>query len=184
MTFSVNSVKVASEMPVESEFLPMVNLYYVLGITYVFLAFNWFIIAERFLQKKRIPKFLVKCALLSKRCFFWKFDKTTLRAKGEHVSLGLNSQSSSKERIFETSSIKSAASEIFPKDHRESCFNCDFCENCLRVKETEKENMSTKGENDSNVSALNNCMCFILFVVMLASNLITWSFAYYPKSNL
>ena len=122
--------------------------------------------------------------MLSKRCFFWKFDKTTLRAKGEHVSLGLNSQSSSKERIFETSSIKSAASEIFPKDHRASCFNCDFCENCLRVKETEKENMSTKGENDSNVSALNNCMCFILFVVMLASNLITWSFAYYPKSNL
>ena len=180
MTFSVNSVRVSSDMPVESEFLPMVTLYYILGISFVFLAFNWFILANEFSTKNNLPKCLLKCVLITKRIVFWKFNEKPFWLRRKNVSPSLTLPS--KDKIFDDTSIKTGVPEIKLKEVK-TCFNCDLCENCLKLKDAEKEKRSVKELNETNVAALNCFMFFILFTIMLGCNLIAWLLVTNPPAN-
>ena len=55
MIFSVYSLRLASEIPIQSKFLPMINLYFVFSIIYTFLGFFWFTIFENVKKVERLP---------------------------------------------------------------------------------------------------------------------------------
>ena len=58
MSMGIISMRVASDMPIHSEYLPLISLYFMLGMFYTFLAFNWFVAANFCRTKNYLPKFL------------------------------------------------------------------------------------------------------------------------------
>ena len=51
-------MRVASDMPIHSEYLPLISLYFMLGMFYAFLSFNWFVAANVCRTKNYLPNFL------------------------------------------------------------------------------------------------------------------------------
>jgi hypothetical protein len=71
MVLATYSVRVQTDIAPQSQFMPMITLYYVLGISFVLIALCWFIIANNWTTKQNIPAFLVKFASIIKRILFW-----------------------------------------------------------------------------------------------------------------
>ena len=63
------AIRVSSLMPVQSSYLPLISLYFFLSLFYSMIALTWFVIMDRFQQKKDLPNFLKKLALNLKHKF-------------------------------------------------------------------------------------------------------------------
>lgn len=59
---AIISVRVSSDIPVQSEYLPMISLYFLLSTFFTFISFNWFVAANYLKSTKNLPKWLGKCA--------------------------------------------------------------------------------------------------------------------------
>ncbi len=42
LTFSVTSLRVSGDIPIQSEYLPLITLYFLLSIVYTFLGLIWY----------------------------------------------------------------------------------------------------------------------------------------------
>ena len=197
MTFSVYSLRVSSEIPVESDFLPMVTLYFILGITYTFVSFNWFILANELAQKKDWPKFLKQLASGIKRILFWKYGDTpfwsskvvptTTKVKELMRTNQAKVEMSNVEKQEGANNNKKSDSSKVPLEVpgkllnvKLSCNNCDHCVACTEDKEKEKNKKIKKELIDSYVSALNHLVFFLMLLVVVACNLVTWLMIAYP----
>jgi len=49
------SLRLSSEIPVQSEVFPLISLYFMLSIFYTFLSLIWFSICEQFKTRKYVP---------------------------------------------------------------------------------------------------------------------------------
>ena len=78
MTLSVYSLRVQTDTAPQSQFLPLVTLYFILGISYAFIALIWFIVANNWTVKNNLPPFLVVFAGYIKRVLFWIYDETPI----------------------------------------------------------------------------------------------------------
>jgi hypothetical protein len=56
LTFSVYSLRIASDIPTQSEYLPSITLYFLLSTSYVLLALSWFICENFFRSNSFLPK--------------------------------------------------------------------------------------------------------------------------------
>ena len=52
------SVRVSSDIPIQSDYLPLISLYFFFGILYTFISFSWFIIANVYRTNNYLPKYL------------------------------------------------------------------------------------------------------------------------------
>ena len=180
MTFSVYSVRISGDMPVESNFLPMVTIYFILGITYAFVSMIWFIIANDFITKNKMPKVLIFFASIIKRILFWKFDEN------QKIKI------LPKPKILNKADVKADDKNILDEkmvqkknqpELKSICHNCDHCTNCKLDKEKEKDKKKKKDVIESNVSALNHFMCFTMFLTVLTCNMFTWLIISHPSNN-
>ena len=161
MTFSVYSLRVATDMPVESNFLPMVTLVFVFSTTYTFLSMIWFIIANEFVTKNNIPKCLIVFACGIKRVLFWKFNSKKdkkVDLKPEKIEVIITPQS---DRLANVETINQLT-KLLESLSKPPCYNCGFCEKCLEEKKSEKEKKKNKELNEENVSALNHSVFLCL----------------------
>ena len=182
MTFSIYSLRVSSDMPTQSQYLPMVTLYFLLGITYTFMAYMWFILANEYQTKGKMPQVLVSFAPYVKRTLFWIFNADPWWKKRKYIAPNntVNNlvfeikipQTSATSNAKNAESNQGEAEEIFTQPKK--CHNCDFCGKCLANKEQEKETKSNKQLFESNLSAINYFAFFVLFLIMLGCNLFVW----------
>ena len=75
LSLGINAVRVSSLIPVESNYMPFISVYFFLSMLYTFLAFIWFILAEYFRSKKYLPYFLLKASLVCRSCCSIKKNK-------------------------------------------------------------------------------------------------------------
>ena len=68
------SVRVSSDIPIQSDYLPLISLYFSFGILYTFISFNWFIIANVYRTNNYLPKYFKMFAKCLK-CFNEKMLK-------------------------------------------------------------------------------------------------------------
>ena len=207
MTFSIYSLRVSSDMPTQSQYLPMVTLYFLLGITYTFMAYMWFILANEYQTKGNMPQVFAAFVPYVKRTLFWIFkeDPWWKRSKQaasvvpqdtrhkiieEHTNP--DSQSVFMTKISATSEVTSPVNnqdnvnkpmESITLPPLYKCHNCDFCEKCLKNKKLEKEAKSKKQLIDENLSAINYFACFVLFWIMLGCNLFVWLLVSNPPAS-
>ena len=182
MTFSVYSLRIASDMPVESNFVPMVTLYFVLGISYTFLSLVWFIIANHFIAKNALPNFLTEFASFLKRILFWKYDAQPLwRHTKAKVDLAEIKDVDNLDNSAENPSDKK--NENMTSTEKSTCFTCDQCFECRKDKANEREKAKNREITEKDISVLNHFMCFVMFLIILACNLITWLMISYPPAT-
>ena len=153
MTFAVTGLRISGEIPVQSDYLPLITLYILLSILYTFAGFTWFIIANKLSKKHRLPGFLSKIAYVVKKALFWIFKN---KSKGYTLT--------------DTNSI-----ELNNKlRESEKCNFCNRCKNCEARLADEKNRKMANEEIRENVSALNYLAFFILFLTIFSCNTAIW----------
>ena len=157
MTFAVTGLRISGEIPVQSDYLPLITLYILLSILYTFAGFTWFIIANELSKKHRLPGFLLKIAYVVKKALFWIF-------KEESKTTETNSLIKSDENAIDNKLVK----------EMEKCNFCNRCKNC-EIRLSNEKNKKMANENIRvNVSALNYLAFFILFLAIFVCNISIW----------
>lgn len=59
MTYSVYSVRISNEIPIQSEYMPLITLYFILSIFYTLITFIWHIVKNFLTTNKKWPKFVL-----------------------------------------------------------------------------------------------------------------------------
>ncbi len=187
MTFSVYSVRISNDMPVESNYVPMVTLYFMLGISYAFVSMIWFIIANEFRTRNHIPNILIKLAAIIQRIECRKTD-----ALAEKILEIVSDKEQEKAFLNKDNNIKTCDTKLQKINFQYEIYLeqillalnklvTDEQDNSIK----EKDKKLKKDTTELNVSALNHFMCFIMFITVLSCNLYTWlmiSFPPYDKS--
>ena len=62
LTFGVYALKINGDMPTQSEYIPLVSIYFLIATLYTLLSLIWFVMANYFGIKNHIPKPLVLIA--------------------------------------------------------------------------------------------------------------------------
>ena len=66
LNMGIISVRVASDIPVQSEYFPLISLYFFLSLLYTFVSFVWFVVANALRTKNYLPKFLNRLLSLTR----------------------------------------------------------------------------------------------------------------------
>ncbi|CAF1026896.1 unnamed protein product [Brachionus calyciflorus] len=75
LTSSIYSLRVANDIPVQSDYLPLITIYFMVSTLYSILTLIWFIIANQMLAKSKIPNFMLKLSKLFFTCQRKKTEK-------------------------------------------------------------------------------------------------------------
>ena len=57
------SVRVSNDIPIQSEYLPLITLYFLLSLLYAFISYAWFVYFDDVKSKKNSSQVLVKLLL-------------------------------------------------------------------------------------------------------------------------
>ena len=72
---AIISVRVSNDIPIQSEYLPLITLYFLLSLLYAFISFAWFVYLEDVKSKKNSSKILIKLLLWIKNKIIGKLNK-------------------------------------------------------------------------------------------------------------
>ena len=54
------SIRVSSDIPVQSSYLPLINLFFMLNLLFTFVSFAWFVASDQFRTKKYLPSIILR----------------------------------------------------------------------------------------------------------------------------
>jgi len=54
------SIRVSSDIPVQSSYLPLISLFFMMNLLFIFIAFGWFCLTDQFRTRKYAPMFISK----------------------------------------------------------------------------------------------------------------------------
>ena len=60
---AIISVRVSNDIPIQSEYLPLITLYFLLSLLYAFISYAWFVYFDDVKSKKNSSQVLVKLLL-------------------------------------------------------------------------------------------------------------------------
>jgi hypothetical protein len=60
LSLGIISIRVSSDIPVQSSYLPLINLFFMLNLLFTFVSFAWFVASDQFRTKKYLPSILLK----------------------------------------------------------------------------------------------------------------------------
>ena len=160
LTFSVYMLRISSEIPVQSEYLPIIGYYFIFVITFILIDFIWFIILNYFANIQHLPRFLVYYAV-SLRNLFSKI-KAVFKKKKESE----NKESSV--NLEELNKIKQSEEEKL------ICKKSDLCPGCQKESENDEKKKKYKKELEANITALNLTAFMIIVIIQLIANLSIW----------
>jgi hypothetical protein len=159
LTFAVYALRIASDMPIQSDYIPSVSSYFLSSITYNLLAFFWFIYRNRASTKNEIPKCLEIIGNFLKKvfCLCFPTNKKTLPVtetkkplKNDAVSISMTNETTKKTK----------------------CGFCDRCSDCEAALLIDKD--KRKKEVESCLEALNYFFFIILFIALFITQLVIW----------
>ncbi|CAF0940104.1 unnamed protein product [Brachionus calyciflorus] len=96
LTFSIYSLRVANDIPVQSDYLPLITVYFMVSTIYSILSLIWFIAANHMLAKSKIPSFMLK---LSKLFFTGQRKKSEKIVPHEIIVVDVSNEQEKLEKI-------------------------------------------------------------------------------------
>jgi hypothetical protein len=187
LSFGVYALKINGDLPVQSLY---VSIYFIVATVYTLIALIWFIVANHFLTKNRIPRPLVFIA--GKIQFYFEEIQFYFSSK-LHLKIGVKKEilkespptSLGSVSFIETTYRSPIESVIQPsvvnnvrqgepnKCEEEKCEEKENFTYSFRFLEEKKE--KNNFENlDKNLKTLNYFVFFIVFLIMFILNLSTW----------
>lgn len=146
LTFSVYSLRVSGDIPVQSEYLPYVLIYFIFSVLNTLLSLFWFVLANHFLAKTILPKFLIRFGTTLKRILFFLFDEPAKPPPNKEADKSKPDQVTQVEVINEKGAANIPQAPAAPSGGISSadCVKCGLCDKCKADAQKEKEK-SKKG---------------------------------------
>ena len=199
MTYSVYSLSFSNSTPTQSDFVPILTLYFLFSISFNLFCMCWFVLCNYWTTTpQKVPACLMKFCGLLQRIFCCCFDDPNKdKNKGGAVESGGDGK---KKRCFgcccsktnevsmheltnhnvtisevKTVSEKADGKEAnYPKPDYQKCHFCDRCGECQKDFDKEKDKNKVKKDVESKMSALNYFVFIIAFLYLLAFQLGVW----------
>ena len=195
LTFSVTAVRISSDIPTQSEYLPLITLYMVLSMVYTLIGLICFILIESFTKSKKIPAIFLKVPFCVKKIkqslkknnqvieFINKVDKTTnndlkggLQVKdltgevGQHDEIKSNSKENSS--LSQNQQILSDLFRTLILNQRQEDEKKE--EDAARKLAEEKKKSN---ELEENVAILNGFFFIMLSSIVFGCSLTIWIYS-------
>ena len=155
LTLGVYGINVANIFPLQSDYIPTITIYYIMGITYTFLCLLWFVCAEYLRSKDKIPYVLIKVAAFGTIICFCSFRKSPAPPK------------------IPSKALEEDANKIEIKEGF-SCRKCEVCDKCLKQKDTENKKADETKQKVSHIKALNYMVFWFILLAQLVTYLGIW----------
>ena len=68
LTYGIYGLRVGSDLPIQSDYLPTISVYYIASLLFAVLEMFWFYFFNRMLTSNSIPIFLKKLVTILKKC--------------------------------------------------------------------------------------------------------------------
>ncbi len=147
LTLGVYSINVSSNFPLQSIYIPSINIYFLLGVFYTFISLGWFVIAEFLRSFSVLPTILLQIAYFSNYILCFNRYKIDLNKK-----------------VNETNKVSPTNSNtLFRKKESNN-------KNEETSKQTEYENST----NIMSIKALNYLVFLIMFISQLVTYIYIW----------
>ena len=149
MTFAVYSLRIATDLPLQSEYLPKISWYFITSITFNLISMLWFVYQERCRSKSEIPTWLgyfgEKLKLLFCLCFPPEKEKNK--------------------------KVAPLGSKNVQEDEKK-CKFCDRCNDCEKIFKKDDDKKKLKKDVDAKLDAVNHfiflSILFSIFITQMA----------------
>jgi hypothetical protein len=146
LTYGVYSLRVATDLPVQSQYFPVISYYFLFSLFYTLISMIWFVMANYYMTKNKTPFLLDKLAdLLSKICC-WKMPAPV------------------------ASPPKLEQSNELTNSHK--CSKCEECSFCFIKKDTEAKKSAKKSKNDFKIKVLNEFIFILMVLAFFTTDLV------------
>jgi hypothetical protein len=180
LTFAVNSVRISNDIPVQSEYLPLITLYMLMSMIYTLFAFVWFIIADHLSKTKKIPFIFKLVADTLRKCRPLNYRKVEQKKKIikpiETTSIKTVEQESYQVSTLNSANEVGAEQDIRLNENkildsnRNQCYKCNS--DIVNAEKSKSEN--EKHEKESQVKTLNLLAFSLIFLFIFSCNLTIW----------
>ena len=191
MTFSVYSLRISTDMPVQSDFLPKITVYFILSITYSLITMFWFIQRNHWANKNSMPEFLEKFAELLKKffCLCYPQDNKTSpekktedelrnqeegKVKASELNNDLSNVGFLKNLTNEAEAKEACLNKLPEKKEELKCNHCNRCEKCEEEFKKDKDKSKKKKDIESKLEAINYLMLIAMIVLMFTTQIGIW----------
>lgn len=164
LTFSVYSLRIASDIPVQSDFLPKISIYFILSIIYAQLAMIWFILCNRFTTQGKLPMYLDMFGDKLKLIYFCCFTK-----ENEKINKTTQIDDSQTNKGLSVANGEQNMNTI-----KHKCNSCDRCNTCDEEHSKTKSKEITKKDVEAKLQAINYLTFSIFLVSIFISQLVVW----------
>jgi len=76
LSYGILSIRVSSDIPIQSSYLPLISLFFIMNIVFSFVAFGWFVLVHNFRTKNYMPLFILKTFKRFKNLEQFLFNKS------------------------------------------------------------------------------------------------------------
>ena len=183
LTFGVYALKINGDMPVQSQYIPIVSVYFIVAALYTLFSLIWFILANYFATKSYIPKPLALVADKVHDIFDCESKKKPLQKSAPVYPIPEKENHIEQETVDQSFFAKPPTKEDSLVWRKKSGNNvqlpvktpkCDSCNKCQDCEINEKEKKIAKKILDKNLKTLNLLAFLIIFLIMIISNLAIW----------
>ena len=156
LTFAVYALRISSDMPIQSDYIPSISSYFLSSITYNLIAFFWFVYRNRASTKVDLPKCMEIIGNLLKKifCLCFTVNKKTTP----------NNETLSNDAVAITMTSE--------KGKKSKCAFCDRCSDCEAAFLIDKD--KRKKEVESCLDAFNYLFFVILSIALFITQIIIW----------
>lgn len=155
LTYGVYSVRTSSDLPVQSEYFPLISVYFFLSVIYTFVSLGWFFLINNFLTKNEIP------ILFNPVIYLMHKIRSTIRTSKKQTSTVSAENTNSKSNQTQDQIGK-------------KCMKCETCDECLLAKKAETKKKNAKEELELDLAVLNLAMFYFMFSIVCISNVTLW----------
>ena len=154
---AVYSLRVQSDLPVQSQYFPIVSYYFLFSMLYAFFSLIWFLTAvyleNIYLIKNDMPKYLEKLIFILNKIWFYRI-------------------------ISYVGAEKKKKNTDVEEMNPYKCLKCQDLEKCVKcITEQDKDDKKKKKKEKSELYAryLNKFVFSITFFMYFITNLIIWT---------
>lgn len=177
LTYSVYSLRIAGDIPVQSEYLPYILIYFIFSILHTLLSMFWFVLLNLFQTKNYVPKFLIVFASILEKmsCYLCNLRNSFKRTQTIRRTKENNNVHLIRIEKNENESSESPPKVLTPVEKIDKLEPTPTTVKSIETTEEQKEKEKSKKEIlESTLNILNYFVFFCLFLFIFVSNLTLW----------
>jgi hypothetical protein len=169
LTYAVQSLNIAGFLPVQSQYYPLISIYFLMSLICTFSSLVWFWYSNKLLTENKIPSSLRVVAKYVKKCLFFIFIPT--ETNQEIFERKITPEND----ITITNLDKANVSKETEQKEINKCNKCEIlCSKCVQYKQRDDNKRKEKENNESLIKALNILASFTVFSIFVTIHLCIW----------